>query len=106
LVFTILHLITFKWGAYYQATYGGVEMRDLYRLVLEKFSEPLYVGWYIFALLVLFVHMSHGFSAAFQSLGFIGVRNPGLKRTGIAFAILITAGFISQPVYLFLTGGK
>jgi len=106
LVFTVLHLITFKWGSYYDIAYNGTQMRDLYKLVVEKFSQPLYVSWYLISLVVLGVHLSHGFSATFQSLGFASVRNPRLKQVGWAFVIVVTAGFISQPVYLFLTGGK
>lgn len=103
--FLVLHLITFKWGAHYSATYGGVEMRDLHRLVLEKFQEPLYVGWYCFALLVLGLHLSHGVSGLFQSLGLASVRNCAVKKLGWAFAILITAGFIVQPIYCLVWGG-
>jgi succinate dehydrogenase / fumarate reductase cytochrome b subunit len=105
-VFVILHLITFKWGTYYEATYGGTEMRDLYRLAVEKFSSPLYVGWYLFSLVILGIHLSHGFSATFQSLGFNSVRRCGVKKVGYAFAAIVAFGFISQPIYLFLTGGK
>ena len=38
LVFVVLHLKTFKYGAHYQVT--DTEMRDLYRLVMEVFSKP------------------------------------------------------------------
>jgi succinate dehydrogenase / fumarate reductase cytochrome b subunit len=41
LLFVITHLITFKFGTYYQ-TSGGV--RDLHRLQLEVFSSAAYVG--------------------------------------------------------------
>jgi len=106
LVFTVLHLITFKYGAHYSITHGGVEMRDLYRLVREKFSEPLYVGWYLFALVVLGAHLSHGASAVFQSMGLASVRNPLWRRLGWAFAAAIAFGFMSQPIYFALCGGK
>lgn len=105
-VFLVFHLITFKWGTYYEATYQGVAMRDLHRLVIEKFNQPLYTGWYLLCLVVLGVHLSHGFSAAFQSLGVENVRSRGLKRIGWAFAILIAGGFIAQPIYAILVGGK
>lgn len=105
LVFLILHLITFKYGTHYTATYGGVEMRDLHRLVVEKFQEPLYFGWYLFSLVVLGLHLSHGFAGLFQSLGLASVRNGTVKKAGWAFALLISAGFIIQPIYLLVYGG-
>lgn len=104
-VFTVLHLLNFKYGAHYTVTYGSAEMRDLYRLVLEKFQSPLYVGWYCFSLVVLGIHLSHGFSAAFQSLGLFSVRNCLIKKAGYLFAGLVALGFISQPIVLYFCRG-
>jgi succinate dehydrogenase / fumarate reductase, cytochrome b subunit len=101
-VFLVLHLITFKYGAHYSATYNGLEMRDLHRLVLEKFHEPLYVGWYVAALLILGVHLVHGISALFQTLGIGSVRNCRIKMVGYGFTALVIVGFIVQPLYVFL----
>lgn len=106
LAFVILHLITFKWGTYYSVTYGNVEMRDLYRLVSEKFHEPGYVAWYEFCLLLLGLHLSHGFSATFQSLGVSSVRRCAVKKLGYAFAVIVAGGFIAQPLFFILGGGK
>jgi succinate dehydrogenase / fumarate reductase cytochrome b subunit len=105
LVFVIWHLKTFKWGSEYTTTVHGVEMRDLHKLVLEKFSDPLYFGLYIAALIVLGLHLSHGASSLVQSLGFGSVRNKKLKRAGWAFAAIVALGFISQPLYVFLGRG-
>jgi len=104
LVFLVLHLITFKYGTYYSYNLDGVEIRDMYRLVQEQFQEPLYVGWYVFSLIVLGLHLSHGVSAAFQSLGVASSLNPGLKKIGMAVALFIAVGFLSQPLYLFFQG--
>lgn len=104
LCFTVLHLITFKYGEVYSASYDGVEMRDLHRLVVEKFKEPLYVGWYVFSLMVLGAHLSHGISGSLQSLSLASANNKGLRRASVAISALITIGFIVQPVYLFFFG--
>jgi succinate dehydrogenase / fumarate reductase cytochrome b subunit len=101
LVFTVLHLITFKWGSYYAITYNGVEMRDLHRLIVEKFHQPAYVAFYEFCLVVLGVHLSHGVAASFQSLGVASVRTKGLRCAGKSFAFLVTAGFMLQPLYVY-----
>lgn len=106
LVFVILHLISFKYGTYYAVTYNGVEMRDLHRLVIEKFKLPLYTGWYLVSMLVLFVHLAHGFSASFQSLGLFSVRNCLIKKLGWAFAFLVAGGFFIQPIYGYFYGGN
>lgn len=106
LVFLILHLITFRFGTYYKATHHGVVMRDLHRLVVEKFSDPLYFGWYLFSMAVLWLHLSHGASALFQTLGFASTRTRSLRVFAYSFASLIALGFASQPVYIFFGGGR
>jgi succinate dehydrogenase / fumarate reductase, cytochrome b subunit len=102
LVFVILHLITFKYGTYYSATYNGVQMRDLYKLVIEVFHEPGYVVWYVIALLILGIHLSHGMGSVFQTLGFNHPRYAcAIKWFGRFYAFIVTAGFLSQPIYVF-----
>ncbi len=102
LVFFITHLFNFKYGAEYPVNYGGVEMRDLHRLIIEKFQSITYVVGYIISLIVLGVHLSHGVSSVFQSLGFNHPRyNFLVKSIGLGYAIVVAAGFISQPLYVY-----
>lgn len=101
-IFAVYHLITFKFGPHYEVTYDGVTMRDIQRLVVEVFQSPAYVIGYIVALLALGHHLSHGVSSAFQSLGFNHPKyNCMFKRIGYGFALLVTVGFISQPLYVY-----
>ena len=102
LAFVVLHLWTFKYGEFYPTSVNGVEMRDIHRLVVEKFQEPLYVGWYLLCLLLLGMHLSHGVSASFQSLGIFAANHPRLKLLGWMAAIVIAGGFILQPLLIFL----
>ncbi|MEN9723748.1 MAG: hypothetical protein RJB38_1734, partial [Pseudomonadota bacterium] len=67
LSFVVLHLITFKYGPVYTTMVDGVEMRDIYTLVVEKFQQPGYVAWYFLSLVILGLHLSHGVKASFQS---------------------------------------
>ena len=106
LLFIIWHLITFKFGPEYKTNINGTEMRDIYKLVAETFTQPLYVFPYIALLVVLALHLSHGVSALFQTLGIASVRNKVFKRMGCAFAALIFLGFLSQPLYFFIRGGN
>ncbi len=104
LFFIIYHLITFKYGTEYLVTYDGVEMRDLHRLVIEVFQQPAYVVGYIVCLLLLGVHLSHGVSSVFQTMG---LNHPKyykrIKWMSGAYAVVVAAGFISQPIYVILT---
>ena len=102
LVFVILHLITFKYGNHYETTVDGVVMRDLHRLIVEVFQQPLAIAWYLFALVVLGLHLSHGFYSSFCSLGFYHPRYSAmLNKFGYLYAFIVTAGFIVQPLYVF-----
>jgi succinate dehydrogenase / fumarate reductase, cytochrome b subunit len=101
-VFIVLHLITFKFGPHYDVTYNGVQMRDLFRLMVEVFQSPAYVTWYIFSLLLLGTHLSHGVSSSLQSLGLNNAKYGAcIKAVGYVYAALVCIGFIAQPVYLF-----
>lgn len=103
LVFIVHHLITFKFGDEYEVEYGGVVVRDLYRLMAEVFSQPLYVVWYIFALIILWTHVGHGFSSSFKSLGFNHPKyTPKIDKAGCAYAAIVCLGFIAQPLYMFM----
>lgn len=103
LVFLITHLLGFKFGTYYETAVNGVVMRDLYRLVVEVFSNPLAVGWYLLALVLLGMHLSHGFGSVFQSLGLMNRKNREFfRRLSMAYALLVTLGFVAQPIYIFI----
>lgn len=102
LVFVILHIVTFKYGTYYSTTIDGVEMRDLHRLVIEVFQSPGYVAWYVFAMIFVGLHLSHGFYSAFATLGIYHPRlSPYLSKFGYFYAFIIAAGFLSQPIYVY-----
>ncbi len=101
LVFIILHIITFKYGTYYETTVNGVQMRDLYRLIVEVFHQPLYVIWYVVALLVLLLHLKHGFGSIFQSFGIVEHSHRKLvHQASLAYAVVVAGGFIAQPIYV------
>lgn len=101
-IFTIYHLITFKFGTFYETTVDGIVMRDLHKLVVEVFQSPIYVFGYIAAVLILGFHLSHGVSSAVRTLGFNHPKyDAKIRRCGLSFAIVITLGFMSQPFYVY-----
>ena len=107
LVFMILHLIQFKFGPEYTITHSGVEMRDIYRTVVEYFQSPLSVLWYIFCMVGLGIHVSHGFWSAFQSIGFWHPKYTCLlKCLAKLFAVVVTLGYSALPIYCYLQGGN
>lgn len=102
LAFIILHLITFKYGTNYDTVVNGVPMRDLHKLVLEVFQSPVYVGWYVVCLLLLFFHVRHGAASIFQSFGILERKlQNNIKIFAWIYAAVVIGGFLSQPLYAF-----
>lgn len=103
-VFVILHLRAFKFGTFYESSEG---LRDLYRLQLEIFSNPLYVGWYSLAMLVIGFHLWHGVPSVAQSLGIDHPKyTPRIIWVGRAVAVVIAGGFFFLPLYTFMQGTR
>ena len=99
--FLIWHLATFKFGDNYVANYNGVEMRDIYTLIVQKFHQPYYVVAYVIAMGFVGMHLYHGVKSIFQSLGVSHPRyNVHIKMFGYTYAIVVALGFISQPLYV------
>ena len=110
-IFITLHVITFKYGPGVKEGYitmiKGVEMRDLYRLVIEVFSKMGYVVFYVACMIFLFYHLRHAFWSGFQSLG---LNNkylvPFFYGLGFILAVLLALGFVILPVFIYFTGGS
>ncbi len=77
----------------------GENASDVYRMVVNGFNVSWVVGFYVVAIGLLCVHLSHGLSAMFQSLGMKN-KNYGkwIDCGAKAVAILIFLGYISIPV--------
>jgi succinate dehydrogenase / fumarate reductase cytochrome b subunit len=107
LAFLIVHVWAFRLGPAeaegYVTTLDGHESRDLYRLVIETFQDARVVASYTFFMLLLGFHLRHGFWSAFQSLGANNPKYmPLITTIGVVFAIVIAAGFLSIPIYIYL----
>ncbi len=109
LVFTVIHVATFKYGPGeaegYVTLLDGEPVRDLYRLVAETFNSEVYVIWYVAAMIFLGFHLSHGFWSAVQSLGIHDPRwTPILYGFGVVAAVLLGVGFLVIPVWFYFGG--
>jgi succinate dehydrogenase / fumarate reductase cytochrome b subunit len=111
LIFLLVHIKTFKYGPAeaeeYVSTVDGVEVRDLHRLVVEKFQQVEWVVGYVAAMILLGLHLSHAFWSAAQSLGFYHERyTPVLFTAGRALAFLISLGFLIIPIWIYFSGAS
>ena len=102
-LFVIIHVRTFKYGTEYEAP--GTGIRDLYRLEIENFSNPLTVGFYVLSMLVVGSHLWHGIASGFQSLGADQRQwTPRLLVASRAIAALIAGGFIVIALWAHFAG--
>lgn len=112
MLFVVLHVLQFKFGIfvgrpddylYSPGPDSTHKVRDLYRIVVETFKNPLWVGLYTAVMIGLGFHLRHGIWSAFQTLGLISPRlRAFLVPAAVVLAILLAVGFIMLPVYLFL----
>jgi len=71
---------------------------DVYAMVVLGFEQPLVSGFYILALGLLCLHLSHGIYAVFQSLGIkVGFAPDLPKILARCLALVIFLGYISIP---------
>jgi succinate dehydrogenase / fumarate reductase, cytochrome b subunit len=106
LLFILIHLKTLRFGAGildgYAIDINGRSIRNLQRLITEKFHQPLDVGFYILMMIPLGFHLRHGFKSAWQSLG-IDARNRGLfDRVSLVISIGLSLGFAIVPILVYL----
>jgi len=110
LAFLIYHLLHFTVRAgndydSYRTMLNGVEVHDVYRMVIAGFSWAPAAMFYIIAMVFLYGHLSHGVSSIFQTLGLATNRTwPLIQKFGQGFALLILIGNCSIPIAIWLFG--
>jgi len=101
LAFLVLHFIDF-WFPEINHKYIEVLPEDPNRYFSElqhKFVNPLRVGAYVIAFVLLALHLLHGFQSAFQSVGFNNKYTNAVKSFGKFYSFAIPFGFIIIALY-------
>jgi len=116
--YLVYHLLHFTLGVTNQDHFhsreivAGVERHDVYTMVVLGFQQPLIALAYLVAMVLLALHLSHGASSFFQTLGIHHARYNGiLRKVGPVLGSVIAAGFMSIPIAVWagivtLSGGK
>jgi succinate dehydrogenase / fumarate reductase cytochrome b subunit len=101
LAFIILHFIDF-WFPEIKYKYVEFLPEDPTRYFEElqhKFHSHLRTIAYVIAFIFLMLHLLHGFTSAFQSIGATAGRKKTLQNIGKAYSIIIPVGFIFIALY-------
>jgi succinate dehydrogenase / fumarate reductase cytochrome b subunit len=104
LAFIVLHFIDFWFPEintkYIQGDMSGLHNGEFryYEELVHKFVSPIRVGAYIVAFVFLGLHLAHGFTSAFQSIGAASLRKK-LEKVGVVYSIIVPLGFIIIALY-------
>lgn len=107
-VFIVLHMIQF-WLKMKMGVLAPVEVAaydhpvaNLYQPVKEAFENIWYVLFYVISMVVIGLHLWHGFWSSFQTLGANHPRYNGLIKTvGYIYAVGVSAGFALIPIVMY-----
>ncbi len=73
-----------------------------YEELVHKFESPIRVAVYCIAFVLLALHLLHGFSSAFQSMGQSNKYITALSKFGIIYSIAVPLGFVIIALVLHL----
>lgn len=96
LAFLGLHFFDF-WVHEMQYKYidvNAINETRYFEELVHKFESPVRTGIYCVSFLLLSLHLWHGFSSSFQSVGFNNKFSATVHKLGYAFAIIVPFGFI------------
>ena len=102
LAFVLFHLAHFTLG-FVDPQYVRYEdlmgRHDVYRMIVTGFSNPFISSFYIVSMGLLCLHLSHGVTSTFQSLGLRSQKTlRGLNRLAMISAAIIFLGNCSIPI--------
>src|SRR5215813_5003173 len=114
-VFIVYHLLHFTVQAqsinFTDQNFAGFrdqsERHDIYKMMIVGFSNAWVSGFYVLGMALLCLHLSHGTSSMFQSIGWKSpVYGPFLDKASRWLAVAVFLGYTSIPVAILLGYGK
>jgi succinate dehydrogenase / fumarate reductase cytochrome b subunit len=101
LAFIVFHIVDLTWQGLHPETRSWIDSQgrhDVFRLMVFDFSCPVVSGFYIIAVGLLAMHLSHGIASLFQTLGLTtGKMRPRYEFAARVIGWLLFAGFASIP---------
>lgn len=99
IIYHLLHFTLHIFDPSFNTLIDAQGRKDVYAMVVQGFSNPCVALAYMAAMVALGLHLFHGSASVFQSLGLSCQKmRTNLERAGAAIAILLSLGYISIPV--------
>jgi succinate dehydrogenase / fumarate reductase cytochrome b subunit len=107
-IFILIHM----WQFWFQYKFGGTtyiayegheKVKDLNSIVEYAYSHWYYVVFYVISMIILGMHLWHGFESAFQTLGINHKKySPLISSVGKAYSIIVALLFAIIPIIMYL----
>lgn len=101
-VFIVLHLRAFRFGPHYETkTADGTLVRDVWKLELDIFSDPFQVLFYIASVIIVGIHLWHGWPKTVPKMNGIDKEQDEKPFVFIGHFLIIPLciGFAVTPIY-------
>lgn len=108
LAFIVYHIMHFTLGMVLPDAYAarqvidpikGSSRQDVYTMMVLGFQNPVVAISYIVAMALLCMHLAHGVSSFFQSLGLNHPKYNGfIRASGPVYALVVFLGNVSMPI--------
>ena len=104
LFFIIIHKRSF----WYEMHFGSISYdvwgnKDLYKITMVSFKEFWYSAFYVFSMVIIGIHLSHGIESGFQTLG---IKNKKLSviihNFSVFFAFFLSFIFALIPIIIYI----
>ena len=114
-VFVVYHLLHFTVQVQYVNLTGRnffdfidpAKRHDIFKMLVVGFNNGWVSGFYVLGMALLCLHLSHGASSMFQSIGWRDrTYGPILDKLARVVAVLIFVGYTSIPVAILAGYGK
>ncbi len=107
LIFIVVHMAQLwarlKLGVGAAVPLDSNGLHDVYQITAEVFKNPWYVVFYSLLMIPLGLHLSHGFSSAFITLGlYSNFYLKVTKKIGFIYSLTISIGFFLIPIVVYL----
>ena len=101
IIYHILHFTMQVTHPQYQHLFDSTGRHDVYQMMILGFRKPLISLFYIFGVLFLGFHLSHGIASVTQTLGFNNRKlTESITQGGTVLAWLVFAGFAVIPIVI------